>query len=154
MTQLLSSIGLCCSLYALFIYLFQESFISCGVLLWFCSVRSLNFLCVLISPLLLQKKVVEQLRKELLVKQEPEAKLQLHVQTPPVSGDIKPGNLLQSQQIPGGLQQVRSTNTHTHIHSAVNFLRKYFEMLLKMNSNKVLFQVTVNQRCHRVQKSN
>ncbi|XP_067349265.1 PHD finger protein 21A isoform X2 [Channa argus] len=30
-----------------------------------------------------QKKVVEQLRKELLVKQEPEAKLQLQVQTPP-----------------------------------------------------------------------
>ncbi|XP_033491629.2 PHD finger protein 21A isoform X7 [Epinephelus lanceolatus] len=52
-----------------------------------------------------QKKVVEQLRKELLVKQEPEAKLQLHVQTPPVGGDIKPANLLQSQQIPGGLQQ-------------------------------------------------
>ncbi|KAM7002257.1 PHD finger protein 21A isoform 2-T2 [Tautogolabrus adspersus] len=52
-----------------------------------------------------QKKVVEQLRKELLVKQEPEAKLQLHVQTPPVGGDIKPTNLLQSQQIPGGLQQ-------------------------------------------------
>ncbi|TKS72917.1 PHD finger protein 21A BHC80a BRAF35-HDAC complex protein BHC80 [Collichthys lucidus] len=52
-----------------------------------------------------QKKVVEQLRKELLVKQEPEAKLQLHVQTPPVSGDMKPANLLQSQQIPGGLQQ-------------------------------------------------
>ncbi|KAM9352214.1 PHD finger protein 21A [Symphorus nematophorus] len=52
-----------------------------------------------------QKKVVEQLRKELLVKQEPEAKLQLHVQTPPVGGDIKPANLLQSQQLPGGLQQ-------------------------------------------------
>lgn len=55
---------------------------------------------------LLQKKVVEQLRKELLVKQEPETKLQLHVQTPPVGGDLKPANLLQSQQIPGGLQQV------------------------------------------------
>uniref|UniRef100_A0A8P4GFM4 PHD finger protein 21Ab n=1 Tax=Dicentrarchus labrax TaxID=13489 RepID=A0A8P4GFM4_DICLA len=52
-----------------------------------------------------QKKAVEQLRKELLVKQEPEAKLQLHVQTPPAGGDIKPTNLLQSQQIPGGLQQ-------------------------------------------------
>ncbi|KAI3371036.1 hypothetical protein L3Q82_023515 [Scortum barcoo] len=52
-----------------------------------------------------QKKVVEQLRKELLVKQEPEAKLQLHVQTPPVGGEVKPANLLQSQQIPGGLQQ-------------------------------------------------
>ncbi|KAK2842883.1 hypothetical protein Q5P01_013083 [Channa striata] len=52
-----------------------------------------------------QKKVVEQLRKELLVKQEPEAKLQLQVQSPPVGGDIKPLNLLQSQQIPGGLQQ-------------------------------------------------
>uniref|UniRef100_A0A665ULZ5 PHD finger protein 21Ab n=1 Tax=Echeneis naucrates TaxID=173247 RepID=A0A665ULZ5_ECHNA len=48
-----------------------------------------------------QKKVVEQLRKELLVKQEPEAKLQ--VQTPPAGGDMKQGNLLQSQQI--GLQQ-------------------------------------------------
>uniref|UniRef100_A0A3B3WIJ2 PHD-type domain-containing protein n=1 Tax=Poecilia mexicana TaxID=48701 RepID=A0A3B3WIJ2_9TELE len=53
-----------------------------------------------------QKKVVEQLRKELLVKQEPEAKLQLQVQTAPVGGDLKPTNLLQSQQIPGGLQQV------------------------------------------------
>nr|XP_040024159.1 PHD finger protein 21A-like isoform X6 [Gasterosteus aculeatus aculeatus] len=52
-----------------------------------------------------QKKVVEQLRKELLVKKVPDAKLQLHVQTPPAGGDIKPGNLLQSQQIPGGLQQ-------------------------------------------------
>uniref|UniRef100_A0A7N8WY37 PHD finger protein 21Ab n=1 Tax=Mastacembelus armatus TaxID=205130 RepID=A0A7N8WY37_9TELE len=52
-----------------------------------------------------QKKVVEQLRKELLVKQEPEAKLQLQVQTPPAGGDVKPANLLQSQQIPGGLQQ-------------------------------------------------
>ncbi|XP_045894158.1 PHD finger protein 21A isoform X5 [Micropterus dolomieu] len=52
-----------------------------------------------------QKKVVEQLRKELLVKQEPEAKLQLHVQTPPGGVDIKPTNLLQSQQIPGALQQ-------------------------------------------------
>ncbi|XP_053175295.1 PHD finger protein 21A, partial [Scomber japonicus] len=52
-----------------------------------------------------QKKVVEQLRKELLVKQEPEAKLQLQVQTPPVGGDIKSATLLQSQQIPGGLQQ-------------------------------------------------
>lgn len=54
----------------------------------------------------LQKKVVEQLRKELLVKQEPEAKLQLQVQTPPAGGDIKPANPLQSQQIPGALQQV------------------------------------------------
>ncbi|XP_017160812.1 PHD finger protein 21A isoform X2 [Poecilia reticulata] len=52
-----------------------------------------------------QKKVVEQLRKELLVKQEPEAKLQLQVQAAPVGGDLKPTNLLQSQQIPGGLQQ-------------------------------------------------
>ncbi|XP_039470887.1 PHD finger protein 21A isoform X1 [Oreochromis aureus] len=52
-----------------------------------------------------QKKVVEQLRKELLVKQEPEAKLQLQVQTPPAGGDIKPANPLQSQQIPGALQQ-------------------------------------------------
>ncbi|KAM4553158.1 PHD finger protein 21A isoform 2-T2 [Fundulus diaphanus] len=52
-----------------------------------------------------QKKVVEQLRKELLVKQEPEAKLQLQVQTAPVGGDLKPTNLLQSQQLPGGLQQ-------------------------------------------------
>ncbi|XP_054589284.2 PHD finger protein 21A isoform X3 [Nothobranchius furzeri] len=52
-----------------------------------------------------QKKVVEQLRKELLVKQEPEAKLQLQVQTPPPGSDMKPVNLLQSQQIPGGLQQ-------------------------------------------------
>ncbi|XP_030587422.1 PHD finger protein 21A isoform X2 [Archocentrus centrarchus] len=52
-----------------------------------------------------QKKVVEQLRKELLVKQEPEAKLQLQVQTPPAGGDIKPANQLQSQQLPGGLQQ-------------------------------------------------
>lgn len=57
-------------------------------------------------PLPVQKKVVEQLRKELLVKQEPEAKLQLHVQTPPVGGELKPANLLQGQQIPGGLQQV------------------------------------------------
>ncbi|XP_061750650.1 PHD finger protein 21A isoform X2 [Nerophis ophidion] len=52
-----------------------------------------------------QKKVVEQLRKELLVKQEPEAKVQLQVHTPPVGGDLKPTNLLQTQQIPGGLQQ-------------------------------------------------
>ncbi|KAM7397353.1 hypothetical protein PAMP_020332 [Pampus punctatissimus] len=52
-----------------------------------------------------QKKVVEQLRKELLVKQEPEAKLQLQVQAAPVGGDMKSVNLLQSQQIPGGLQQ-------------------------------------------------
>uniref|UniRef100_A0A3P8RRU0 PHD finger protein 21A n=1 Tax=Amphiprion percula TaxID=161767 RepID=A0A3P8RRU0_AMPPE len=58
-----------------------------------------------------QKKVVEQLRKELLVKQEPEAKLQLQVQTPPAGGDIKPVNLLQSQQIPGGLQQQTLTVT-------------------------------------------
>lgn len=70
----------------------------------------------LLSPLLscllslLQKKVVEQLRKELLVKQEPEATLQLQVQTPPVVGDIKPTNMLQSQQIPGGLQQVSKTD--------------------------------------------
>lgn len=63
-----------------------------------------------VSPLL-QKKVVEQLRKELLVKQEPETKLQLHVQAPPVGGDIKSGNLLQSQQIPGGLQQVGNTHS-------------------------------------------
>ncbi|XP_029909308.1 PHD finger protein 21A isoform X2 [Myripristis murdjan] len=58
-----------------------------------------------------QKKVVEQLRKELLVKQEPEAKLQLQVQTPPVGGDTKPTSLLQSQQIPGGLQQQTLTVT-------------------------------------------
>uniref|UniRef100_A0A672HEK9 PHD finger protein 21Ab n=1 Tax=Salarias fasciatus TaxID=181472 RepID=A0A672HEK9_SALFA len=51
------------------------------------------------------KKVVEQLRKELLVKQEPEPKLQLQVQAAPAGGDIKPASLLQSQQIPGGLQQ-------------------------------------------------
>ncbi|XP_061698568.1 PHD finger protein 21A isoform X7 [Syngnathoides biaculeatus] len=49
-----------------------------------------------------QKKVVEQLRKELLVKQEPEAKVQLQVQTP---SDVKPAGLLQTQQIPAGLQQ-------------------------------------------------
>lgn len=60
---------------------------------------------ILFCPLVFQKKVVEQLRKELLVKQEPEAKLQLQVQTP-IGGDMKPANLLQSQQIPGGLQQV------------------------------------------------
>uniref|UniRef100_A0A7N6B9R3 PHD-type domain-containing protein n=1 Tax=Anabas testudineus TaxID=64144 RepID=A0A7N6B9R3_ANATE len=58
-----------------------------------------------------QKKVVEQLRKELLVKQEPEAKLQLQVQTPPAGGDMKSTNLLQSQQIPGGLQQQTLTVT-------------------------------------------
>ncbi|XP_019729466.1 PHD finger protein 21A [Hippocampus comes] len=53
-----------------------------------------------------QKKVVEQLRKELLVKQEPEAKVQLQVHAPPVGGDVnKPTNLVQSQQIPAGLQQ-------------------------------------------------
>ncbi|XP_056272231.1 PHD finger protein 21A isoform X2 [Pseudoliparis swirei] len=46
-----------------------------------------------------QKKVVEQLRKELLLKQEPEAKLQLLVQTPPGV------HMKQSQQTPGGLQQ-------------------------------------------------
>ncbi|XP_068578709.1 PHD finger protein 21A isoform X2 [Cebidichthys violaceus] len=51
-----------------------------------------------------QKKVVEQLRKELMVKQEPETKLQLLVQTPP-GVDMKQSNLLQSQQVPGGLQQ-------------------------------------------------
>uniref|UniRef100_A0A674P2I2 PHD finger protein 21A n=1 Tax=Takifugu rubripes TaxID=31033 RepID=A0A674P2I2_TAKRU len=60
-----------------------------------------------------QKKVVEQLRKELLVKQEPETKLQLHVQTPPVGGDLKPANLLQSQQIPGGLHGAPLHKTHT-----------------------------------------
>ncbi|XP_037109455.1 PHD finger protein 21A isoform X5 [Syngnathus acus] len=52
-----------------------------------------------------QKKVVEQLRKELLVKQEPEAKVQLQVHAPPVGGDVKPTNLVQTQQISGGLQQ-------------------------------------------------
>ncbi|XP_051917089.1 PHD finger protein 21A isoform X9 [Hippocampus zosterae] len=53
-----------------------------------------------------QKKVVEQLRKELLVKQEPESKVQLQVHAPPVGGDVnKPSNLMQSQQIPAGLQQ-------------------------------------------------
>lgn len=46
------------------------------------------------------------------MKQEPEAKLQLQVQAPPVGGDIKPANLLQSQPIPGGLQQVVNTLTH------------------------------------------
>lgn len=65
---------------------------------------------------------MEQLRKELLVKQEPEAKLQLHVQTPPVGGDIKPGNLLQSQQIPGGLQQVGNKRTHAPcLYTAMDF---------------------------------
>lgn len=43
------------------------------------------------------------------MKQEPETKLQLHVQTPPVGGDLKPANLLQSPPIPGGLQQVPAT---------------------------------------------
>lgn len=66
--------------------------------------------------LTLQKKVVEQLRKELLVKQEPEAKLQLHVQTPPVGGELKPANLLQGQQIPGGLQQV-GAHAYAHRHT-------------------------------------
>lgn len=61
-----------------------------------------------------QKKVVEQLRKELLVKQEPEAKLQLQVQAPPVGGEMKPMNLLQSQQITGGLQQVRDAKHRWH----------------------------------------
>lgn len=70
-----------------------------------------NWKCKLCVSPLLQKKVVEQLRKELLVKQEPETKLQLHVQAPPVGGDIKSGNLLQSQQIPGGLQQVGNTHS-------------------------------------------
>ncbi|KAF0040733.1 hypothetical protein F2P81_006631 [Scophthalmus maximus] len=46
------------------------------------AVKTMNLL------LLPQKKVVEQLRKELMVKQEPEVKLQL--QTPPAGGDIKP----------------------------------------------------------------
>lgn len=64
----------------------------------------------------MQKKVVEQLRKELLVKQEPEAKLQLHVQTPPVGGELKPANLLQGQQIPGGLQQV-GAHVYSHAHT-------------------------------------
>uniref|UniRef100_A0A8D3EEF9 PHD finger protein 21A n=1 Tax=Scophthalmus maximus TaxID=52904 RepID=A0A8D3EEF9_SCOMX len=56
-----------------------------------------------------QKKVVEQLRKELMVKQEPEVKLQL--QTPPAGGDIKPVSLLQSQQIPGGLHEAVTDGT-------------------------------------------
>lgn len=66
-----------------------------------------------------QKKVVEQLRKELLVKQEPEAKVQLQVHAPPVGGDVnKPTNLMQSQQIPAGLQQVR--NTHALIYRSID----------------------------------
>uniref|UniRef100_A0A3Q2PUN4 PHD finger protein 21A n=1 Tax=Fundulus heteroclitus TaxID=8078 RepID=A0A3Q2PUN4_FUNHE len=68
-----------------------------------------------------QKKVVEQLRKELLVKQEPEAKLQLQVQAAPIGGDLKPTNLLQSQQLPGGLQQ---TLTVTPVLTAKTLLLK------------------------------
>ncbi|XP_077451899.1 PHD finger protein 21A isoform X9 [Stigmatopora argus] len=49
-----------------------------------------------------QKKVVEQLRKELLVKQEPEAKVQLQVHAPPAGCEVRPCAL---QQIAGGLQQ-------------------------------------------------
>uniref|UniRef100_A0A3P8X6A5 PHD finger protein 21A n=1 Tax=Cynoglossus semilaevis TaxID=244447 RepID=A0A3P8X6A5_CYNSE len=64
-----------------------------------------------------QKKVVEQLRKELLVKQEPEAKLQLQAQALPGGGDIKSATLLQSQQITGGLQQVSHARTHTRTHA-------------------------------------
>lgn len=50
-----------------------------------------------------QKKVVEQLRKELLVKQEPEPKLQ--VQSGSITAEVKPANLLQSGTVTG-LQQV------------------------------------------------
>lgn len=46
------------------------------------------------------------------MKQEPETKLQLHVQAPPAGGDLKPAGLLQSQQIPGGLQQVPGSRRH------------------------------------------
>ncbi|XP_077367747.1 PHD finger protein 21A-like isoform X7 [Festucalex cinctus] len=58
-----------------------------------------------------QKKVVEQLRKELLVKQEPEAKVQLQVHVPPVGGDVKPTNLVQTQQQTLTVTPVLTTKT-------------------------------------------
>ncbi|XP_069385197.1 PHD finger protein 21A isoform X2 [Paralichthys olivaceus] len=85
-----------------------------------------------------QKKVVEQLRKELLVKQEPEAKIQLQVQTPPGGGDIKPVNLLQNQQIPGGLQQ---TLTVTPV-----LTTKTLPLVLKAATTPTLSGTVLSQR--------
>lgn len=50
-----------------------------------------------------QKKVVEQLRKELLVKQEPEPKLQ--VQSGTITAEVKPAALLQTAQVTAGITQ-------------------------------------------------
>uniref|UniRef100_A0A3B5QRR1 PHD finger protein 21A n=1 Tax=Xiphophorus maculatus TaxID=8083 RepID=A0A3B5QRR1_XIPMA len=86
-----------------------------------------------------QKKVVEQLRKELLVKQEPEPKLQLQVQAAPVGGDLKPTNLLQSQQITGGLQQVGDC----HLSALIQFnLIPLFSKLIWVNFSEQTLTVT------------
>ncbi|CAL9695141.1 unnamed protein product [Knipowitschia caucasica] len=50
-----------------------------------------------------QKKVVEQLRKELLVKQEPEPKLQ--VQSGTITAEVKPATILQTAQVTAGITQ-------------------------------------------------
>ncbi|XP_055078313.1 PHD finger protein 21A isoform X3 [Periophthalmus magnuspinnatus] len=50
-----------------------------------------------------QKKVVEQLRKELLVKQEPEPKLQ--VQSGTITAEVKPAGILQAAQVTAGITQ-------------------------------------------------
>ncbi|KAK7879855.1 hypothetical protein WMY93_033477 [Mugilogobius chulae] len=50
-----------------------------------------------------QKKVVEQLRKELLVKQEPEPKLQ--VQSGTITAEVKPAGILQTAQVTAGITQ-------------------------------------------------
>ena len=94
-----------------------------------CSNPNSGFCC------LLQKKVVEQLRKEILVKQDPESKLPVHgppgggdhkLGSQPMGGDNKQAGLLVSPPVQPGLptgqlQQVTHLERHTHPHTHCTF---------------------------------
>ena len=94
-----------------------------------CSNPNSGFCC------LLQKKVVEQLRKEILVKQDPESKLPVHgppgggdhkLGSQPMGGDNKQAGLLVSPPVKPGLptgqlQQVTHLERHTHPHTHCTF---------------------------------
>ncbi|XP_072290795.1 PHD finger protein 21A isoform X7 [Eucyclogobius newberryi] len=83
-----------------------------------------------------QKKVVEQLRKELMVKQEPEQKLQ--VQSGTITAEVKPAGILQTAQVTAGITQ---TLTVTPVLTA-----KTLPLVLKAATASTLAGSVLSQR--------
>ncbi|KAG7231879.1 hypothetical protein INR49_010144 [Caranx melampygus] len=98
-----------------------------------------------------QKKVVEQLRKELLVKQEPEAKLQLQVQAPPAAAATPalPGSVLPQRpptvaMVTTAITKADSQNAPINLQVASKLTNQSSEPVRLVSKNAMVVQATTS----------